>query len=176
MDHLFVISLLLLIAATNHNVGCIFYLKLASGCGIATMWRVLSLYHVYGVIQDLWEITSNPSCAVGTQVNYDILLFHDSKGDEYLQFYVGIFSRPTLKLLLSSRDLWIPCWNWYAIWPSLLICDWEHAFDYSAVTWASWCQRTLLFFNSLLRLAKIASVRITGIAPVTGNLQGPVSI
>ena len=55
--------------------------------------------------------------------NY-IILFHDLKGDEYLQFYVGIFSRPTLKLLLSCQNLWIPCWNWYAIWPSLLICDW----------------------------------------------------
>ena len=50
--------------------------------------------------------------------------FHDLKGDEHLQFYVGIFSRPTLKMLLSCQNLWIPCWNWYAIWPSLLICDW----------------------------------------------------
>ena len=116
------------------------------------------------------KIISNPSCAVGTQVKYDIL-FHGLKGDEHLKFYVGIFFRPTLKLLLSCQDWWIPCWNWYAIWPSLLICDWEHAFDFSAVTWAPWCQRTLLFFNSLLRLAKTVRVRITGNAPVTGGLQ-----
>ena len=59
-----------------------------------------------------------------SHLNYDILLFHDLKGHEHLQFYVGIFSRPTPKLLLSCPNLWIPCWNWYAIWPSLLICDW----------------------------------------------------
>ena len=52
----------------------------------------------------------------------------DLKGDEHLQFYVGIFCWPTLKLLHSCQNLWIPCWNGYAIWPSLLICDWGTCF------------------------------------------------
>ena len=41
-----------------------------------------------------------------------------------LTIICGYISRPTLKLLLSCQNLWIPCWNCYAIWPSLLICDW----------------------------------------------------
>ena len=57
MDHLFVISLLLLIAATNHNGGCTFYLKVASGRGMHSY----DVTGIYWVIQDLWA---------GTRENY----------------------------------------------------------------------------------------------------------
>ena len=49
IGHLFVIDLLLLIAATNHNSGCTCHFKDVSGCGIAvmcgnTLWRIVYGY------------------------------------------------------------------------------------------------------------------------------------